>query len=60
MGASAFSLAIRVLLGVIRQPFVQDIVSEVGRRAIRQASAALIRHIQKGTKPLRRSMPTVS
>lgn len=40
----------RILLGVVSQPGVRDVFTSIGKHALRQASAALIRHVQSGTK----------
>lgn len=51
----------RILLEVVQQPGVRDVFSQIGRYALRQSSAALIRHIQSATgRPTRRSMSRIS
>lgn len=50
----------RILLGVVNQPGARDVFSTIGKYALRQASAALIRHVQNQTRPTRRSMSRIS
>ena len=49
----------RIMLALVNQPGVRDVLSQVGRYAVRQTTAALIRRVQQGTRPTRRGMPTI-
>lgn len=50
----------RILAGVIQQPGVQDVISAVGRYAIRQGTAAVVRQIRNRSRGSRKGTPTVS
>lgn len=48
----------RVIAGTLANETVRDVFTTVGRYAIRQGSAALIRHIRRGTSP-RKGIQTI-
>lgn len=57
---SFLSFLARIVIGTVLQPGVQDVFSQVGRYAIRQGTAAIVRHIRNRTPPKRGSgIPTV-
>lgn len=47
---TAFQLALRILIGLVEQPAVRDALTKAGRAITRQATAALIRAVQNGTR----------
>lgn len=47
----------RMLWAALQSPYVQDTLSNVGRKVVRDASAQLIRRINSETK--RRTAPTI-
>ena len=49
----------RIMLNLVQQPGVRDVLSQVGRYAVRQATAAIIRRVQNASRPTRRGMPTI-
>lgn len=48
----------RLVAGTLANETVRDIFTTVGKYAIRQGSAALIRHIRRGTSP-RKGVQTI-
>lgn len=57
---SVLGVIARIFFGLVNQPGARDVLSTVGRYAARQASAALIRHVQNQTRPTRKTMQRVS
>lgn len=57
---SALGIIARIFFGLVNQPGTRDVLSTVGRYVARQASAALIRHVQNNTRSSRKTMQRVS
>lgn len=55
---SFLSFIARVVAGVVMQQGVRDIFSDVGRYAVRQSTAAIVRHIRTQSAK-RRGIPTI-
>lgn len=54
---SVIALIGRILLGVIEQPGVQDFMTDIARRAVRQSTVAVVKAIQNRTR-LRKTQET--
>ena len=58
---TALQFIMRVLIGVVSQPAVQDVLSEVGTFALRSAQKKIILEVENGISRYerKRSTPTV-
>jgi hypothetical protein len=57
---SILSVIGRIFINLVKQPGAIDVLTKVGHYAARQATAALIRHVQNQTRPQRKTMSKIS
>lgn len=54
------SIVGRIFISLVKQPGTVDVLTKIGHYAARQATAALIRHVQNQTSPQRKTLSKIS